>query len=339
MRTFDILMAASSEPQDPEERLKQQLQDGRTLEEVDEMTPGYRKVLSETIKIAADLETIVLPNYYGALINAPDIEGKIQAATAIHDEMGHAVLQHDAIDDLIEDHDIQEFVMDRDPEEWGTFYLLEFKLEDWYDFAILQCIGDRAGRKTTVDLEEHCSYNPYSRALQKINFEQNFHVRNGAQNVRRIAELGEEHRERLQESLDFHFPLSAEWFGTTDDKKKRWTQLDYNIRGHTNDEMRQKWLSEVVPFFEEVGLDVPAHYDEEADEYVLEYDYPILMDEEEREWQYDEEASWEEKFGQWKRGGPDKSQMIERIQIDIWGDDLWNGCEDDEWISELFNRA
>jgi hypothetical protein len=41
--------------------------------------------------------------------------------------------------------------------------------------------------------------------------------------------------------------------------KSRTDQLAYRIRGQSNDELRQRWLAEVVPFCESVGIRIPAH--------------------------------------------------------------------------------
>ena len=57
----------------------------------------------------------------------------------------------------------------------------------------------------------------------------------------------------MQECVDFYFPLCASWFGLPDDLKTRPDQQKYRIRGGTNDEMRQIWLSRVVPYSESVG--------------------------------------------------------------------------------------
>ena len=99
-------------------------------------------------------------------------------------------------------------------------------------------------------------------------------------------------------------------------------QLHYRIRGHTNDQLRQQWLAGVVPFCEEVGLTVPAHFDAEHQTYVLDYELPILFDETTGKWDF-RTVTWEEKFAQWKRGGPAKLPGIQRLQSEIWGDELW----------------
>ena len=93
----------------------------------------------------------------------------------------------------------------------------------------------------------------------------------------------ESSRKRVQEMVDFYFPLCAAWFGMPDDLKTRTDQLAYRIRGASNDEMRQKWLSRIVPYSENVGIKVPAHFDAEQGKFVLDYEAPIYLDEEKRQ--------------------------------------------------------
>ena len=48
----------------------------------------------------------------------------------------------------------------------------------------------------------------------------------------------------------------------------------------TNDELRQTWMAAVVPFMEEVGIDVPAHWDESEERWVIDCPFPARFDEE-----------------------------------------------------------
>src|SRR5207245_2103058 len=82
--------------------------------------------------------------------------------------------------------------------------------------------------------------------------------------------------EELQRAVDWMFPLTVEWFGLPDNLKQHSTQLDYRLKGLTNDQLRQQWLSTVVPFMESIGIAVPAH--QEGDGYVLDYPFPCTFD-------------------------------------------------------------
>ena len=56
------------------------------------------------------------------------------------------------------------------------------------------------------------------------------------------------------------FILTLEWFGLPDDRKRHGIQLEYGFKGKSNDELRQSWMAAVVPFMEEIGIRVPAHW-------------------------------------------------------------------------------
>ena len=70
------------------------------------------------------------------------------------------------------------------------------------------------------------------------------------------------------------FILTLEWFGLPDARKKHGIQLEYGFKGKSNDELRQDWMGHVVPFMDEVGLEVPAHFDEDAERYVIDCPFP-----------------------------------------------------------------
>ena len=115
----------------------------------------------------------------------------------------------------------------------------------------------------------------------------------------------------------------ASWFGLPDDLKTRPDQQKYRIRGGTNDEMRQIWLSRVVPYSESVGIKIPAHYDAECGKFVLDYEAPIRLNEETRTWDYNDTMSWKEQLKIWKKGSKHKVPSITDVQTETWGSELW----------------
>jgi ring-1,2-phenylacetyl-CoA epoxidase subunit PaaA len=285
------------------------------------MTPRYRDVLVNTVHIAADLEVVTLPTYSPAIKTAPTLEDKIAIASACQDELGHAQVLYRILEEF--GYDTQAFLFERDPHEWRTFQMLEFPHDDYIESVVSMCYGDRAGYITTVDLEENCSFAPLSRSLRKVNFEETFHVAHGERWVAFFWNLNEHSRKRVQKAVSFYFPLCAAWFGMPDSMKKRTDQIAYKVRGATNDQMRQKWLSQVVPYSEELGIKVPAHFDEETGSYVLDYEPPIYLDEETRTWDYGRRITWEEQQKIWKAGSRHKVPSINRLQQEIWGEALW----------------
>lgn len=300
--------------------LQARLQAGGTVEDVSQMTERYRTVLIATISIAADLEVMTLPMQHNALFKCNSIDERIALASALQDEMGHAQVMFR----LLEDFGISTYeqLFERAPKDFKTFYNLEWEPVDAISTAVGHVMGDHAGYITTLDLEQHCSFGPYARSLRKVNFEENFHVKRGEYSIRWYMSQGPEVRQRVQTELDQTFPRTAEWFGTTDDVKSRTDQLHYRVRGLSNDQLRQQWLARVVPFCEEVGLKVPAHFDVQKGVYTLDYQLPILYDEAQSRWDF-RTVAWKDKFAQWKRGGPFKIPALTRLQQELWGEQLW----------------
>jgi hypothetical protein len=66
----------------------------------------------------------------------------------------------------------------------------------------------------------------------------------------------------LQRAVDWMFPMTIEWFGLPDDMKRHSGQLDYRLKGKTNDELRQTWMASTVPSVSPGAGRAPAHYDE-----------------------------------------------------------------------------
>jgi ring-1,2-phenylacetyl-CoA epoxidase subunit PaaA len=74
-------------------------------------------------------------------------------------------------------------------------------------------------------------------------------------------------------------------------------------------------MGEVVPFMDEIGIEVPAHYDPEHERYVIDCPFPARFDEEKREWQLAEGAiSWEDVLKRWRVRGPMNREYVRTLQ-------------------------
>ncbi|MEY2535173.1 MAG: ring,2-phenylacetyl-CoA epoxidase subunit PaaA, partial [bacterium] len=63
------------------------------------------------------------------------------------------------------------------------------------------------------------------------------------------------------------------------------------------------------------GLKVPAHHDQASDRYVIDCEFPLEFDEEEKRWMSDEgQIEWEQVLKRWKRRGPANEEFVESIQ-------------------------
>jgi ring-1,2-phenylacetyl-CoA epoxidase subunit PaaA len=173
---------------------------------------------------------------------------------------------------------------------------------------------DRAGFCLLDDIFRNSSYGPWKRALVKVEREENFHLRHGERWIATMA-ADPEQKQQLQDAVDWMFMMTLEWFGLPDAMKKHGEQIAYGMKGSTNDELRQTWMSTAVPLCAEHDIDVPAHYDEAAETWVIDAPFPCAFDEEERRWDLEGgEISWEDVMARWKRRGPANEELVEQIQ-------------------------
>ncbi|HET7637812.1 MAG TPA: Phenylacetic acid catabolic protein, partial [Ktedonobacteraceae bacterium] len=121
--------------------------------------------------------------------------------------------------------------------------------------------------------------------------------------------------EELQRAVDWMFMLTVEWFGLPDDLKKHGEQLDYGFKGHSNDELRQIWMSTAVPLCNELHLKVPAHYDETQKKYVIDCPFPAHFDARAKRWLLEDGAcTWDDVMKRWKARGPKNEEFVGMIQ-------------------------
>ena len=296
-----------------DEELKHKVQNGFTVEYPDEMTEGYRNALIVQLLVQADTELISAPAYFGAAKDAPSTNTMVSATAIIQDELAHANIAYRLLEDL--GMDKEELVYGRKPHEFKHPYGFDQPLDNWAELVVANGFYDRAGITLLSDVYHNTSYGPLKRALVKVDQEETFHLRHGEMWMKRLSGAGGEAREKVQRAVDWMFPMAVEWFGLPDDRKRHSGQLEYRLKGMTNDQLRQKWMESTVPLCQSIGIDVPAHFDEERQEYVLDFPFPCQYDEQEKRWLFAEgEISWELVFERWKGRGPMNRAYVEAIQ-------------------------
>lgn len=293
--------------------LKQKVHEGFMLESPEDMTEGYRKALVVQLTVQADTELMSAPSYWMAARHAPSTNTQVSAHAIIQDELAHANIAYRLLEDIGESK--EHLVYGRQPHEFKHPYGFDQPLDNWAELVVANGFFDRAGITLLSDVYQNTSYGPLKRALVKVDMEETFHLRHGEVWMRRLAKAGGEARQLLQRAVDWMFPMTIEWFGLPDELKRHSGQLDYKLKGLSNDQLRQVWMASTVPLSEELGLDVPAHWDAEREEYVLDYPFPCEYDAGEKRWLFDEgEITWDQVFERWKGRGPMNEIYVESVQ-------------------------
>jgi ring-1,2-phenylacetyl-CoA epoxidase subunit PaaA len=292
--------------------LKVRLEAGELLETPDQMSEEYVMGLKRILTVSADTELLSAPAYYHAATHAPTINAFVSAMAIIQDELGHANIAYRLLEDL--GFDKEQMLYEREPNEFKYPYAFDVPLDSWVELVCANALYDRAGYVLLGDIYEHTTFAPWKRGLVKVDREENFHLRHGETWMRKICQ-SESGREEVQQAVDWMFPMVMEWFGLPDDKKRHTEQLSYGIKGSSNDTLRQTWLSTGAPFCEEIGLDLPVHWNETENKFELDYPFPCEFDEAEKRWlMEDGEIEWGQVLKRWKRRGPMNRDYIETIQ-------------------------
>ncbi len=292
-----------------EDALLARLQKQQLVESIDQMSPIYLEGIKRILTVSADTELISAPAYYNAGVHAPTLNSFGSALSIIQDELGHAHIAYRLLRDL--GVDTEYLIFEREPRNFKYPYAFDVPLESWTELIVANAFYDRAGYTLLGDVYQSTTFGPWKRALVKVDKEETFHLRHGEQGMRKLNQTASGHAD-LQKASDWMFLLTVEWFGLPDDLKKHTEQLDYGFKGHSNDELRQIWMSTAVPLCQELQIDVPVHYDEEQKKYVLDCEFPQHFDSQAKRWEG--QCTWDDVLKRWKARGPANEQFVGMIQ-------------------------
>jgi ring-1,2-phenylacetyl-CoA epoxidase subunit PaaA len=295
-----------------EDEVREHLAAGKLVEGLQHMSPDYLRGIRRILTVSADTELISAPAYLRAAQHAPALNNFGSAVSIIQDELAHAHIGYRLLGDL--GVDMNQLIYEREPAAFKYPYAFDLPLDSWYELVLANALYDQAGFVLLSDVHRSSTFGPWKRALAKVDKEETFHLRHGRTWVKKLC-ADPDDKAQLQASLDWMFILTLEWFGLPDDRKRHGIQLEYGFKGMSNDELRQAWMGEVVPFFDEVGLDVPAHWDVDAQRWTIDCPFPARFDEDARRWHLEDgPITWDEVMARWKARGPMNHDYVGRLQ-------------------------
>jgi ring-1,2-phenylacetyl-CoA epoxidase subunit PaaA len=295
-----------------EEQVQQHLAAGKLVEGTQHMSPKYLEGMRRILTVSADTEFVSAPSYLRAAQHAPALNNFGSAMSIIQDELAHAHIGYRLLGDLGVDMD--ELIYERPAHSFKYPYAFDVPLNSWVELVCANALYDQAGFVLLSDVYQSSTFGPWKRALAKVDKEETFHLRHGRTWIRKLCKEPDG-KASVQQAVDWMFILTLEWFGLPDSLKQHSEQLDYGFKGKSNDQLRQWWMSEVVPFMDEVGIRVPAHFDAGEDRYVIDCPFPAAFDEERREWLLDEgPISWDDVIARWRARGPMNDDYVRTLQ-------------------------
>jgi ring-1,2-phenylacetyl-CoA epoxidase subunit PaaA len=285
---------------------------GKLVEGLRHMSPKYLEGMRRILTVSADTELVSAPSYLRAAQHAPALNNFGSAMSIIQDELAHAHIGYRLLGDLGVDMDY--LIYERPAEKFKYPYAFDVPLNSWVELVCANALYDQAGFVLLSDVYESSTFGPWKRALAKVDKEETFHLRHGRTWLKKLTKTPEGKAE-VQHAVDWMFILTLEWFGLPDNLKQHSEQLDYGFKGKSNDQLRQAWMTAVVPFMDEIGITVPAHHDPETSTYKIDCPFPATFDEEKREWLLGQGAiTWDEVLTRWRARGPMNRDYVNTLQ-------------------------
>ncbi len=295
-----------------EGQVQEHLAAGKLVEGLQHMSPKYLEGIRRILTVSADTEFVSAPSYLRAAQHAPALNNFGSAMSIIQDELAHAHIGYRLLGDLGVDMDW--LIYERPARQFKYPYAFDVPLDSWVELVCANAMYDQAGFVLLGDVHASSTFGPWKRALAKVDKEETFHLRHGRTWLKKLVK-DPDGRQEVQAAVDWMFVLTLEWFGLPDDLKQHSEQLHYGFKGKSNDQLRQTWMAEVVPFMEEIGIRVPVHLDPEQERYVIDCPFPARFEEENRRWLLEDgPVGWDEVTARWRARGPMNDAFVRRLQ-------------------------
>jgi ring-1,2-phenylacetyl-CoA epoxidase subunit PaaA len=291
------------EDEDPQKlaEFEARIEAGEKIEPQDWMPYEYRRQLIRMIEQHAHSEIIgALPE--GTWITrAPGFRRKLALMAKVQDEVGHGQLLYAAAETLGKPR--EQMIEDLINGKSKYSNVFNYPAVTWADSAIIAWLID-AGAIVNQVTNSKGSYGPYCRALERICYEESFHLKYGHDNVVHLATGTPVQRQMVQEALNRWWQPIMHFFGPPDKASVHTDKLvKWRVKLATNDAMRQAFLDMYVPKIRELGLEIP--------------DPALRKDPESGQWLYTE-PDWEEFKRVINGGGPCNA---ERLAVRRWAEE------------------
>ncbi len=281
------------------------------IEPKDWMPDAYRQTLIRQISQHAHSEIVGQLPEGNWVTRAPNLRRKAVLLAKIQDEAGHGLYLYSAVETLGADR--EDTINDLHSGKAKYSSIFNYPSLTWADMGMIGWLVDGAAIMNQVPLCR-CSYGPYARAMVRVCKEESFHQRQGFEIVAQLADGTPEQKEMAQESLNRWWWPSLMMFGPNDDDSKHTAQsMEWKIKRHTNDELRQMFVDVTVPQAEQIGLEIPDK-DLKFNEETGHYDFG--------------EINWDEFWQVVKGYGPCNKERVEARK---------KAKEEGMWIREAAN--
>jgi ring-1,2-phenylacetyl-CoA epoxidase subunit PaaA len=248
---------------------------GVDVEAGDWMPDAYRSQVLRFVEMHGNSELMGALPERDWIVRAPNLHRKLALTAKIQDEVGHAQLLFRLCEDLGKPRaQILEDLLEGRSKFHNVFH---YRTRSWGDVGVIAWLVDAAAILSQKALLK-CSYLPYRRVMQRICWEESFHILHGRDVVLTLVTGSDAQRELVQEALDRWWAPLMQFHGPNN-PPERDQDLAWRIKSRANEELRQEFLEVYAPRIREIGLTIP--------------DPALRRDDETGRWHYTE-PDWDE---------------------------------------------
>lgn len=227
----------------------------RKIEAKDWMPEKYRRTLIRQMAQHAHSEIVGMLPEGNWITRAPSLKRKAILMAKVQDEAGHGLYLYSAVETLGVER--AELVNDLNNGRAKYSSIFNYPTNTWADIGAIGWLVDGAAIVNQVSLQR-TSYGPYARAMVLICKEESFHQRQGYEIMMVLAKGTPEQKQLAQEALNRWWWPSLMMFGPSDkDSVHSQQNMDWRIKRHSNDDLRQKFIDMTIAQAEYLGLTIP----------------------------------------------------------------------------------
>lgn len=227
---------------------------GGKVEATDSMPDEYRAALIRFIEMHANSELMgVLPEREW-IMKAPTLRRKLALTAKVQDEVGHAQLLYRLVEDLGKP---RAAMMDDLLAGRTKFHnVFHYPTRTWADVGVIAWLVDAAAILSQKALLG-TSYAPYARTMQRVCWEESFHIKHGFDIVVTLANGTSRQRDMLQDALNRWWGPLMQMHGPPTPPEKDKDLTVWRIKTRDNEALRQEFLATYVPRVRQLGLTLP----------------------------------------------------------------------------------
>lgn len=255
-------------------KLFDEIKNGRTFKEGEELPETYRKNLLNLLWMQGDSEYAGALGYMPWIAKAPNAHERVLVAQIVKDEMRHAHVIYRILDKLgqeTHDHCLKHEFDYRVPDDLSNIGFTRAKQDSrvnifyypinyWEDFCLFNFLMDRAAGHQLEDTLES-SYLPWKEAIGPICKEEAMHLAHGDKTVKEMAQ-NPERKAFLQERLNLWWPRVMNVFGSSKGLSND-IYIRLGLKKRTNGQVREVFLKEINERCKEWGLTLPIYREED----------------------------------------------------------------------------